>query len=353
MEHSALDIDALDVLIASEIDSLEAAAPPDPAFGGFFGELRDFIAAGGKRLRPQFVWWGFRAAGGDHASADVVLPVAAAVELVHACALIHDDVMDASPLRRNRPTAHEAFGVSHSTAGWQGDPRHFGISAAIMLGDLALVLADAVFARAAVDPLRLGAAFMEYTHMRVEVIEGQYLDLVDGNRAKGDTATALHVASLKTAKYTVERPLRIGACLAGAGAATLAGLSAFGEPLGIAFQLRDDILGAFGDSAVTGKPAGIDFREAKHTYLMALAHEMAGPEEAAVLDTHLGDPDLTDDGVAAVRAVLEQSGAAAECEARITALTTEALGALAGLASGAAVEAALTELAHRCAYRHA
>lgn len=348
-----MDLDALDALLVAEVDSLEAAAPPDPAFGGFFGELRDFLINGGKRLRPQFVWWGFRAAGGDPAAAEAVLPVAAAIELVHACALIHDDVMDASPLRRNRPTAHEAFRVAHTGAGWQGDARHFGVSAAIMLGDLALVLADAVFARGRVDPADLGAAFVEYTHMRVEVIEGQYLDLVDGNRAKGDTATALHVAALKTAKYTVERPLRIGACLAGAAPTTLSGLSGFGEPLGIAFQLRDDLLGAFGDTAVTGKPAGIDFREAKHTYLMALARELATPPQAAELDGRVGDPDLDDEGIDAVRKVLTETGAAAECEARITALTTEALGALAGLSAEAEVEAALTDLAHRCAYRHA
>lgn len=346
-----MDLSALDALLVAEVDALEAAAPPDAAFAGFFGELRDFVAAGGKRLRPQFVWWGFRAAGGDAAAGADVLPVAAAVELVHACALIHDDVMDASPLRRNRPTAHEGFGAAHLAAGWAGDPGHYGVSAAIMLGDLALVVADGLFARAPAKPSHLAAAFDEFTRMRIEVVEGQYLDLVDGNRARGDTATALHVASLKTAKYTVERPLRLGACLTGAPAAVLEGLSAFGEPLGIAFQLRDDLLGAFGDAAVTGKPAGIDFREGKHTYLVALAREAATAAQAAALDSLIGDPGLDAAGVEAVRDILRTSGAVAACEARIDTLSAEALDALGRVGAPPAAEAALADLARRCVDR--
>lgn len=346
-----MDIGSLDALLDAEIDSIEASAPPDPVFAGFFGELRDFVASGGKRLRPQFVWWGYRAAGGHDAGAGAVLPVAGAVELVHACALIHDDVMDASPMRRGRPTAHEAFGTAHLDSGWVGNAGHFGVSAAIMLGDLALVAADGLFARADAVPERLTAAFDEFTRMRIEVVEGQFLDLVDGNRAKGDTATALHVASLKTAKYTVERPLRIGACLAGAGAALLSGLSAFGEPLGIAFQLRDDLLGAFGEERVTGKPAGIDFREGKRTFLVALARERADSAQTVVLDTHLGDPALDADGVEAIRRVLSDSGAVNECEARIDRLLTESLTALKGLGAPPEAEQALTDLARRSVHR--
>lgn len=346
-----MDLATLDTLIAAEVDSLESAAPSDPAFAGFLGELRGFLASGGKRLRPRFLWCGFLAAGGDRDGVDDVLPAAAAVELVHACALIHDDVMDSSPLRRNRPTAHEAFAASHLDSGWHGDPRHFGISAAIMLGDLALVVADDLFMRSNVESDRLASAFGEFTRMRVEVVEGQYLDLVDGNRARGDTATALHVASLKTAKYTVERPLRVGACLAGTHEATLEALSAFGEPLGIAFQLRDDILGAFGDEATTGKPAGIDFREGKHTYLAAVARESATPGQAAVLDAHLGDPGLDAGGIDAVREVLVATGAVAACEARIETLAAEAHAALANLGAPPDAEAALADLARRCVDR--
>lgn len=346
-----MDLDALDALLTAEVDTLEAAAPSDPAFAGFFGELRDFLTAGGKRLRPQFLWCGFRAAGGDPGASDAVLPAAAAVELVHACALIHDDVMDSSPLRRNRPTAHETFAAAHLESGWAGDPRHFGLSAAIMLGDLALVVADDLFVRSDVGAEGLAAAFVEFTRMRVEVVEGQYLDLVDGYRAQGDTTTALAVASLKTAKYTVERPLRVGACLAGADAAVLEGLSDFGEPLGIAFQLRDDLLGAFGDEAATGKPAGIDFREGKHTYLVALAREVAMPEQKAILDACLGKADLDPAGVDAVRGVLVTTGAVAAAEARIDALAAQALGVLARLGAPADVEAALADLAHRCVHR--
>jgi len=346
-----VDVEALDAFLVAEVDALEAAAPPDTAFTAFFGDLRDFLSSGGKRLRPLFAWWGFRAAGGDPDASSAVLPVNAAIEFVHACALIHDDVMDASPLRRGRPTAHETFKAAHQEAGWAGDAGHFGVSAAIMLGDLALVVADSLFARSDVDAPRLAAAFEEFTRMRIEVVEGQYLDLVDGHRSTGDTTTALYVASLKTAKYTVERPLRIGACLAGAPEPVLDGLSAFGEPLGIAFQLRDDLLGAFGDAAVTGKPTGIDFREGKHTYVLALARDAANARQAGILDTLVGDPDLDADGVEAIRGVLRDSGAVAECERRIEALAAEALEALGGLGAPADAESALADLARRCVRR--
>jgi len=338
--------------LCSLADRLQGEAPPDSAFESLFGELRDFVAAGGKRIRPQFLWWGYRAAGGD--SFDTVLPAAAALELVHVCALVHDDVMDASVLRRGRPTSHVAFEAAHSASGWDGDSAHYGTSAAIMLGDLALVAADELFLSTQVATSALHEAFGEYTRMRVEVVEGQFLDLVDGNRGRGDSATALHIAGLKTAKYTVERPLRIGARLGGANEDLLEALSAYGLAIGTAFQLRDDLLGAFGDEAVTGKPTGIDFREGKHTYLVTRARELATAEQLDVLDAALGDRGLDDEGVERIRDVLTVSGAVGECEERIAELFAQGQKTIAETQSmPAEVAAALNALAEKASYRTA
>ncbi|UAB95036.1 polyprenyl synthetase family protein [Dactylosporangium vinaceum] len=281
------------------------------------------VLGGGKRLRPAFAYWGYRGAGG--ADRDEIVAAVAALELVQASALIHDDVMDGSETRRGEPAAHRRFANLHAASGWRGDRNAFGTAAAILLGDLCLVWSDEMLHASGVDPQTLARARPVFDDMRTEVTIGQYLDVQ--TQATGDTSTARAslVARFKSAKYTIEQPLVFGAALADGGRLAKA-YSAFGLPLGEAFQLRDDILGVFGDPAVTGKPAGDDLREGKRTYLIAAAIERAG---TAVFDAHLGDPQLDERGVALLRSTIVDSGALQRTEERIADLTESALDALA------------------------
>ncbi len=316
--------------------ALDAAlAPPLEA-------LRDLVAAGGKRLRPAFCSWAFVAAGGDPAD-PVVVEVAAGLELLHAFALVHDDVMDGSPLRRGRPAVHTRFAQAHAAASWRGEARRFGEGAAILVGDFAFVYADTLFAAAppAVRPV--------YDELRLELCVGQFLDLAAGAAGNRDRARAELIERYKSGKYTVERPLHLGAALAGRLAELEAPLSAYGVPTGQAFQLRDDLLDVFGDPALTGKPLGDDLREGKVTPLLAAAVE-ADPSFAAELD-RLADHPLDEATLAMVRRRLLASGAVAEVERSISALVGEALAALdAGPVSGEAA-AALADLARFVAWR--
>ncbi|WP_349256623.1 polyprenyl synthetase family protein [Frankia sp. CgS1] len=252
----------------------------------------EFLLAEGKRLRPAFCYWGWRGAGGP--DCDEIVTAAAAIELLHACALIHDDVMDASDTRRGRPAAHRRFSRVHRTAGWRGDPADFGRSAAILLGDLFLAWADELLAASRMPPEALVRAWPTYGRMRSELMAGQYLDLVGqaeaGPHGGLDPGRAVRIARYKTAGYTVVRPLQLGGLLAGAPPDLLAAYAAFGLPLGEAFQLRDDLLGVFGDPAVTGKPTGEDLRDGRPTGLLALALTRAQPAAAARLRTLISPP---------------------------------------------------------------
>jgi geranylgeranyl diphosphate synthase type I len=340
---------AVTVELVDRLDALAGAVP-----GGvrsFVAELRRLATAGGKRLRPTLLYWGYRAGGGGDTSAAVTAGVA--VELVHMCALIHDDILDASPLRRGAPSAHVAFADSHREAGGSGSAAEFGRSAAILLGDLALVTADAVFADAPFPPPRWQAGFAEFTRLRTEVVFGQYLDVATSTRPLGATTAeqALEVAKLKTAMYTVARPLLLGAALAGEDAELTRRLTRYGEAVGIAFQLRDDVLGAFGDPAQTGKPVGADFAEGKHTFLVARAWERATDADRAVLTAGIGRPDLDDAGIAAIRDVLARTGAFAEAEERIASLLAEGISALDSGPLAADVRSSLVDLATRMAHR--
>ena len=289
------------------------------------------LLAGGKRLRPAFLFWGWRAAGPRITAVDTdrVVAAASALELLQASALLHDDVMDGSETRRGLPAAHRRFAGLHRSAGWVGSPEAFGTGAAILLGDLCLSWSDELLRRCGLPPDRLLAAMCRYDEMRTEVIAGQYLDLVEQAVGGASVQRAMRVVRFKSAKYTVERPLQVGALLAGAGEDLAGGLSAYGLPLGEAFQLRDDVLGVFGDPALTGKPAGDDLREGKRTVLVAEAAARATPTEAAVLRRHLGDPGLAPSGVAALREVIVSTGALDVVEQRVAALTERALDGLA------------------------
>jgi geranylgeranyl diphosphate synthase type I len=302
------------------------------------------LLAGGKRLRPAFCYWGWRGAGGE--DGPEILAAAAALELLHAGALIHDDVMDASETRRGKPSLHRRFAAAHEAGGWRGPPEEYGTAAAVLLGDLLLCWTDEMFRASGLAPAALERGRPVLDLMRTEVISGQYLDLLGQAAGSGTVASALRVAEFKTAKYTIERPLHLGAALAGCeDAAVPRAYSGYGLPLGTAFQLRDDILGVFGDPAQTGKPAGDDLREGKRTVLLAIAMERATAGQAAVIDGNLGSPGLDEAGSAQLRAVIAATGALAECERLIGGNVSDAIAALSAAPITAEAAAALAELA--------
>ncbi len=287
------------------------------------------LLAGGKRLRPAFCYWGWRGAGGP--DCPEIITAAAALELLHA---------------------HRQFEARHAGRRWHGSAEAFGMGMAILLGDLLLCWTDEMFQASGLpaDALRRGRPVLD--RMRTEVFAGQYLDLL-GQAAGDETLSgALRVVELKTTKYTIERPLHLGAALAGGSADPVGGdgplaaaYTAYGLPLGVAFQLRDDILGVFGDPAQTGKPAGDDVREGKRTVLLAIARERATAGQAQVIDGYLGDPLLDETGTAEVRAAITATGAVAECERMIGRRVSEAIAALEGAPMTGEASEALAELA--------
>jgi geranylgeranyl diphosphate synthase type I len=283
--------------------------------------------SGGKRFRAAFCYWGYRAVRPEVEDEEALVRAAAALELLHASALVHDDVMDASDTRRGRPASHKAFEAFHREQGWTGHPEQYGVAAAILLGDLLLSWSDEMLRGCGLghDVVRDALAFFDTT--RSEVIAGQFLDVSVQARGASDVEQAMRVLRYKSAKYSIERPLHMGAALAGASQVTLAALTDFGLPLGEAFQLRDDLLGVFGVPELTGKPAGDDLSEGKRTVLVALALQRASSQDAARLDALLGTP-LDADAVADLRRVIEDSGALADVEQRISALTDQSLNAL-------------------------
>lgn len=262
---------------------------------------------GGKRLRPTFAYWGWRSAGG--APDGPILRAATALEFLQACALIHDDVMDGSDTRRGKPATHRQLASMHRSHGYVGSSETFGTGSAILLGDLCLSWSDEMLMTSDLPEPALQAAKPIFDVMRTEVMAGQYLDLLEQARGAFDLDESLRVARYKSAKYTVERPLQIGAAAAGAGPEHLAKLTEFGIPLGEAFQLRDDILGVFGDPAETGKPAGDDLREGKRTALVALAWNDADATQQDLLRRHLGDPAITPKTVDDLRNLITATGA--------------------------------------------
>lgn len=294
------------------------------------------LIRGGKRLRPAFLYWGWRGAGG--ADCEEVVHAAAALELFQAAALIHDDVMDDSDTRRGMPAVHRRFAGLHRGSGWLGDGERFGLAGAVLAGDLCLVWSDELFTSCGLPQQDLARGRRAFDRMRTELMGGQYLDMLEQavagqsrDRADGEAEDrARRVLRYKSAKYTIEEPLQIGGLLAGADDGLLAAYSAYGLPLGEAFQLRDDVLGVFGDPAETGKPAGDDLREGKRTVLVAKALERATPAQAALVRRLLGDPGLDATGVADLREVIVSTGALAETEALIDELVAASTAALAG-----------------------
>jgi geranylgeranyl diphosphate synthase type I len=313
--------------LAAFLDRQRAVLAPagDAAMGPVHDYVVDLLSSG-KRLRPAFCYWGWRGAGGP--DGDGIVEAATSLELLHAGAIVHDDVMDGSDSRRGLPSAHRRFAALHREHAWSGDPAAFGAGAAILLGDLCLCWSDELFNTAGLPAEALTRGRAVFDVMRTEVMAGQYLDLREQARADGTVESARTVIRFKTAKYTVERPLHLGAALAGADAQVRAAYSGYGLPLGEAFQLRDDVLGVFGDPEVTGKPAGDDLREGKRTVLVAATLERATPVQAAAVRRHLGDPDLDASALDALRTIITETGALAAVEARIAEQVAHSLEAL-------------------------
>jgi geranylgeranyl diphosphate synthase type I len=285
-------------------------------------EIRRLVLIGGKRLRPAFCHWGYIAAGGD-ATDPIVVDAGAAFELMHAFALFHDDVMDDAASRRGEPTTHTVFADLHRTEGWAGESRRFGEGVAILIGDLAFVYSDRLLRDAN------GTAWEIWNELRIELNVGQVLDILGSVRGVRDVEQAERICRYKSGKYTIERPLHLGAALADPDRfrELAGGLSAYGLPLGDAFQMRDDVMGAFGDEATTGKPVGGDLREGKPTPLMARALAASTDAQRAVL-ARVGAPDMSDADVAAAQQVIVDTGALADLEATIDQRTEDALLAL-------------------------
>jgi geranylgeranyl diphosphate synthase type I len=306
-------------------------------------ESLEGLLAGGKRLRPAFAYWGFQAAGGKHC--DEVLRACASLEFLQACALIHDDVMDASDTRRGKPAIHKQFEARHTSNQWSGSAKLFGEGAAILVGDLALSWADEMLLTSGLKTDELVRAKAIYDIMRTELMSGQYLDLLEQVRGDITLARAETVIRFKSAKYTIERPLHLGAAIAGASPELTQILSQYGLALGEAFQLRDDLLGVFGDSSITGKPTGDDLREGKQTMLIAFANSNAGASEKKYLLDKLGNFALTGDEIAELQNILISCGAQEFVENRITSYLEAALASLDSLSGNPEAKSALIELA--------
>lgn len=304
----------------------------DGVYTDAIDSLTGFVLGGGKRVRPAFAWQGWLGAGGAEGrfalreSPQAVLTAVSSLELIQACALIHDDIIDDADTRRGAPTVHKVFEEKHRSFRWHGSANRFGVSAAILIGDVALSWADDMLHSSGLSRDALTRVLEPWRAMRTEVLGGQLLDITAEASRDSRVGTAEKINLFKTAAYTIERPLHIGAAIAGAPAELIGAYRSFGRDIGVAFQLRDDQLGVFGDPDVTGKPAGDDLREGKRTVLVGEALRLfrdSAPDKARFIDEHLGEVESADD-IARLRDLIAESGAAAAVEREIQRLTDRA-----------------------------
>lgn len=284
--------------------------------------LKEMVLAGGKRLRPAFCQWAYVGVGGDPESDDI-LNASCALELLHTFAIIHDDIMDASLTRRGLVAIHKRFQDKHEGIFWAGESRRFGEGVAILVGDMAFVYADRMLLGAPLEAQEI------FTELRLEVNIGQYLDLIGTANGTAQPRISIdqarRICLYKSGKYTVERPLHLGAAMAGKLEKYREPLSRYGVPLGEAFQLRDDILGTFGDPSVTGKPVGEDLREGKPTLLAAIAMERVEGNDADYLRDRFGAEDLGPEEVLRLQEILSSTGARKEVELLADSLCAESI----------------------------
>jgi len=332
----------LDEFLAAERDRWGAF---EPRLAQPIDEIRRLVLSGGKRLRPAFTHWGYVGAGGD-ADDQINIDAGCAFELMHAFALFHDDVMDDADSRRGQPTTHVVAAKEHAEQGWGGESRRFGEGVAILVGDLAFVYADQLLEEATPEAARI------WNELRIELNIGQYLDILGGVSRTREVVDAERICRYKSGKYTIERPLHLGAVLAAPERADelLPHLSNYGLPLGDAFQMRDDVMGAFGDEAVTGKPVGGDLIEGKPTPLLARAVRSATDDQRAVLDL-VGDPAMSPDTVASIQQVIVDTGALDELERHISNLTETAVTSLGAAPIDPVAKTELIELAEYVSQR--
>jgi geranylgeranyl diphosphate synthase type I len=311
----------------------------DPDLASPVAEIRRLVGAGGKRLRPAFCHWGFVGVGGELHDPRVV-DAGAALELLHAFALFHDDIMDGARTRRGEPVTHEVFAAEHRAHGSSGEARRYGEGMAILVGDLTFVMSDRLLDGVSAEARRI------WHELRLELNIGQILDLMGSARHDRRRDKAERICRYKSGKYTIERPLHLGATIAAPdrAAEVLPKLSRYGLPLGDAFQMRDDVMGVFGDPSVTGKPVGDDLREGKPTPLLAIAVERATPVQRVVLD-RVGRDELTDDDVAAVQQIIIDCGALDETERVIRDLSDRAVTSLDAIGLGVEARRELEALA--------
>ncbi|GAA4444267.1 polyprenyl synthetase family protein [Phytohabitans houttuyneae] len=353
---AAADTTAIDAAIRDFFTERRAEADAlGPDFAATVAELESFVLRGGKRIRPAFAWLGWIGAGGDPGDpvAPAVLSACAGFELLHASGLIHDDIIDDSRTRRGHPAAHVTYAERHRGRRFSGDSNSYGVGTAILIGDLALIWAD-VLVRASGLPIEAHARVSPvWSAVRSEVMYGQLLDLISQVSDDEDVERAMRVIRYKTASYTVERPLQFGAAIAGADADLVAAYQAFGADIGIAFQLRDDLLGVFGDPLVTGKPSGDDLREGKRTVLIATALRLADehdPTAAAFVRSKLGT-DLSDDDLDRFRAILVGLGAVEDVERQIAQRADQALAVLEASSATSPAKHQLADMAIKATQR--
>lgn len=298
-------------LLAYLSEKREQAKQINPEAAVLIDEIIRFSENGGKRVRPAFLYSGYVATGGQ--AHEAILYASMSVELLHVFALIHDDIIDKSDLRRGAPTTHKAFEKSHQKRKLVGDSKDYGLSAAILAGDLAFSFAEDVLTTAPFPQERVRRARLFFDQMKEQVIYGEYLDVLGGYKRKLSEDEVLQILEFKTAKYTVERPLQIGAILAGADVKLIDTFSRYGIPFGQAFQLQDDIVGTFGSEKEIGKPNDSDIKEGKKTVLLSRSYEQAGPTEKKLLDKWVGNKEATKTDIDKVREIMLSTGSYDYC----------------------------------------
>lgn len=329
-------VDRVDAALAAALaDSAAAMDRISPSAAELISPVREFTAKG-KRIRALVTWWGFELAGGSAETEPGIAQVAASVELLHAAALIHDDIIDDSDTRRGKPAIHAAFRTAHAECGWLGSDALYGIGAGIIAGDLCLSLSEEVYTAADMQRLADPRAVLHHDDFRREVMVGQFLDIrlqAAPLESEDVIERAREVLTYKSAKYSVEHPLLLGAALGGAHPDLLARLSEFGLPLGRAFQLRDDELGVFGDPQVTGKPTGDDLRQGKKTVLVGTLLARLDARTAQWFTSRLGASDLLPEELERMAQLMRSTGALAALEDEIDAEIDRAQTALARIAA--------------------
>ncbi|WP_082133019.1 polyprenyl synthetase family protein [Mycolicibacterium obuense] len=321
------------------------------------GLLADFLD-GGKYVRSTFMYLGWLCGAGEDGDADsaehaAAVRASASLELLHAFALIQDDVMDSSPLRRARPAAHISFGRWHRERGLAGSPDRFGESAAILLGDLCLVWAEQMLRRSGVGQPALARVWPHYDDMRTELAIGQFADLVNSSHALPTLEEVLDVLRRKSGNYTVRRPLEIGAVMAGCDDDVIDALSAYGAAIGEAFQLRDDLLGVFGTPSLTGKSAGTDMEERKATSVIIAAYQLADKPLREQLFDLMNRPHIDREAAEHWRTLIVASGAVEWIERLIADRHSVALDHLDAVELPDVARAALADMAVACTQRAA